>query len=89
VTHLHTGITLRAASWDIFRIHPDDPNSAQGTCRWEKSFARGDWRAELETEVQVSARADVWRIRAHLVARDADGVVAERTWEEDVPRDLA
>jgi hypothetical protein len=77
VTHLHTGITLRAASWDIFRIHPDDPNSAQGTCRWEKSFARGDWRAELETEVQVSARADVWRIRAHLVARDADGVVAE------------
>jgi hypothetical protein len=37
--------------------------------------------------VQVSALPDAWRIRAHLVARDADGLVAERRWEEDVPRD--
>ncbi len=89
VTHIHTGITLRAVSRQTFHIHPDDPNSATGTCRWEKSFARGDWRAELETEVQVAALADVWRITATLIARDGDGVVAERHWAEDVPRDLA
>ena len=88
VTHLHTDMTLRAVSRETFRIHPDDPNSARGTCRWEKSFARGDWRAELEAEVEVAALADVWRITATLVARDGTDVVAERRWSEDVPRDL-
>jgi predicted acyl esterase len=89
VTHLHTGITLRARSWDTFHIHPDDPNSATCTCRWEKSFARDGWHTELETEVTVAALPDVWRITATLVARDGDGVVAERQWAEDIPRDLA
>lgn len=88
VTHLHTGITLRAVSRETFRIHPDDPNSATCTCRWDKSFARGDWSAELEAEVTVAALADVWRITASLVARDGDEIVAERAWSEDVPRDL-
>jgi putative CocE/NonD family hydrolase len=88
VTHLHTGITLRAASRETFTIHPDDPNSATGTCRWDKSFARDDWRAELTAEVLVEARADVWKVTATLLATDADGTVAERSWSEDIPRDL-
>jgi predicted acyl esterase len=88
VTHLHTGLTLRTVSRETFGIHPDDPNSATGTCRWDKSFARGDWRAELAAEVHVAALPDAWRITARLTARDGDGLVAERAWAEDVPRDL-
>lgn len=87
-THLHTGITVRSVSNEVFRIHPHDPNSATGKCTWIKSYARGDWRAELKTELHVAAQRDCWHIRGHLIARDGDGVVAERNWEEDIPRDL-
>ncbi|MEM7318387.1 MAG: CocE/NonD family hydrolase [Pseudomonadota bacterium] len=87
-THLHTGLTLQYKNSETFVIHPDDPNSATGIMRWHKSYARGDWSADVETEVVVQARGDAWRIDAKLTARDADGIVREREWHEDVPRDL-
>ena len=87
--HAQTGLELRARSRETFRIHPDDPCSAVGLCRWEKSFARGDWQAELSAEVSVEALRDRWRIAATLEARDADGLVDRREWREDVPRDMA
>lgn len=89
VTHLRAGLTLRSVSRETFRIHPGDPNSAVGACRWEKSYARGSWRAELEAEARVAALAGAWRVTARLAARDGEGVVAEREWAEDIPRDLA
>ena len=88
VTHEHTGLTVKRSSSERFHIHPEDPNSAIGTCRWYESYSRDDWKAEVRTEVSVHALRDCWRIEASLVARDADGVVAERKWNEDVPRDL-
>ncbi len=87
-THLHTGITVRYVNHERFGIHPDDPNSAIGTQRWRKSFARGAWKAELETRIRVRALADVWQVEAELTARDGDGLVAERSWREDIRRDL-
>ncbi len=87
-THVHTGLKVERASTERFEIHPDDPNSAIGTCHWCQSYSRGDWRAETRTDVSVYALRDCWRIEASLVARDADGVVVERQWNEDVPRDL-
>lgn len=88
VTHLHTGMTVRDACRETFSLHPDDPNSAKGTCVWTKSYRRGDWRAEVDATVSVRALRDSWHITATLAARDADGVVAERHWDEDVPRDM-
>lgn len=87
-THMHTGLTVKRSSSERFHIHPEDPNSATGTCRWCESYSRDDWKAEVRTEVSVHALRDCWRIEASLVARDAEGVVAERKWNEDVPRDL-
>ena len=87
-THVHTGLKVERVSNERFEIHPDDPNSAIGTCDWCQSYSRGDWKAETRTEVRVHALRDCWRIEASLVARDANGLVAERQWKEDVPRDL-
>ena len=86
-THLHTGITLHYKDESRFEIHPDDPNTARATCRWSKRYKRGDWRAELDCSVTVDALPDVWRITAWLEARDVDGVVKSRDWNEDIPRD--
>ncbi len=88
VRHLHTDMTVRYVDEDQFRIHPDDPNSATATMRWHKSYGRGDWQAEVAVSVTVAALRDVWQIDAHLEARDGEGLVAEKTWSEAVPRDL-
>ncbi len=87
-THLHTGLSVQYRNSETFDIHPDDANSATGTMRWHKSYARDDWRADVETEVVVQALRNVWRIDAKLTARDAEGIVFEHAWHEDVPRDL-
>lgn len=87
-THLHTGITVQYQNQETFDIHPDDPNSATGTMRWRKAYSRGDWSAVVETKVVVRALAHAWQIEATLTASHAGGLVAERHWREDVPRDL-
>lgn len=87
VRHNHTCIALRDITEELFRIHPDGPNSAEGESTWRKSYQRGDWRAEVETWVRIRALADVWQIDARLRASDADGLVKERHWSETIPRD--
>ena len=86
--HLHTGMIVRYQQREKFTIHPDDPNSAVGQQNWVKSYRRGDWCAEVETEVIVKAKATMWEITANLTARDQDGLVVERSWAENIPRDL-
>ena len=85
--HLHTGLTVQRRNSETFQIHPEDPNSATGTVLWRMSYGRDEWKAEVDTRVVVKALASHWRIEAGLNARDADGVVAERNWSEDIPRD--
>lgn len=86
--HLHTGMTMQRRNSETFEIRPEDPNSATGTQCWRMSYGRDEWKAEVDTRVVVKALATHWRIEAGLIARDADGVVAERNWSEDIPRDL-
>ena len=88
VKHLHTGMIVQDVSRETFSVHPSDPNSAEGICDWVMRYARDGWKAEVDARVRVKALREHWHITASLVARDADGVVAERTWDEAIPRDL-
>ncbi|GGH18229.1 hypothetical protein SAMN05444007_10146 [Cribrihabitans marinus] len=85
--HLHTGLTVGYGNTDTYRIHPDDPTTATMTSQWRKRYARGDWMAELETTVTMRALRDAWHVTARLEARDADGMVLVRDWDETIPRD--
>ncbi|MDJ0631263.1 MAG: CocE/NonD family hydrolase [Rhodobacter sp.] len=86
--HLHTGIETRYTTDEVFRIHPDDPNSAVCEIKWQKTYARGEWRASVATQVRVEALADTWYITASLEARDGEEIVAARDWSERIQRDL-
>ncbi len=88
VRHLHTDMETREESIEEFSIHPDDPNSAMGKCAWAKRYGRGNWRADVETSVTIKALSGVWELEAQLKAVDAEGVVYEKSWCEQVPRDL-
>ena len=88
VRHLHSSLVVRDINRERFSIHPEDPNSAIGTCHWTKSYARGEWKAVVEVTASVEALPEVWRVTAERIARDADGIVDARSWSEDIPRDL-
>ncbi len=86
--HLHTGLEVQFTSHERYSIHPDDPNSAVGTCVWTKCYARHQWCANVAVSVTVRALQTDWQIDATLNARDAQGVVAEKSWSETIARDL-
>ncbi|WP_292544144.1 hypothetical protein [Mesorhizobium sp.] len=71
ILHQHTGITLSARNVDRFSIYPDDPNSAEGTCTWENTFSRDDWKARIAVSATVRALRDVWRMETHMILTTA------------------
>lgn len=88
VRHAHTDLTLRNLNTDTYLIHPDDPNSARVTSDWLKTYARGNWQAEVETSSTIAALGDVWQIEVTVIARENGEEVFRKTYAEDVPRDL-
>ena len=86
--HFHTGIVTRSVKRETFSIHPDDPKTASATSNWAVHYSRGGWQADLETEVNIVAASDSWRIRGTLLARDENGEVCRRAFAEDILRDL-
>ena len=88
IKHTQTGLIVRVTSKEEFEIHPSDPNSAHGVCRWVRSYQRGDWKAELTTEISVKALNSKWEIHAELIANDQNGELLSRQWNEEIIRDL-
>ena len=88
IKQTQTGLVVRVTSTEEFTIHPRDPNSAQGVCRWMRSYQRGNWKAELTTEISVRALKSEWDIHAELTAHDQNGEVLSRQWHEKIARDL-
>jgi putative CocE/NonD family hydrolase len=86
--HAHTGLTLHYRTEERFSIHPEDATSATGRCRWRKSYGRDDWQVEVETETQVEALREVWRLSAHVVARENGKEIFRKAYAEDIKRDL-
>ncbi len=86
--HRHTGMETRSVCHEQFTIHPDQPNSAEGTCAWTRHYGRGDWCADLDVSVTVRALKTDWQVEATLRAVDGDSVVTEKTWAENIPRHL-
>ncbi len=89
VRHEHTGLEVSVASQHRFGIQADDPTTAWASADCQKGYARGDWRARLETTARVDATADAFRVRATLRAWEGDDLIHEGEWDESVPRDHA
>ena len=89
VRHEHTGLEVSMASQDRFGIREGDPTSAWASADWQKGYARGDWRARVETTARVDALSDTFRVRARVRAWAGDELIHEHEWDEAVPRDHA
>ncbi len=89
VRHEHTGLEVGMRSEDRFGIRESDPATAWASADWRKAYARGDWRAVVQTTARVDAGRDAFRVRARLRAWEGDTLLHEQEWDEAVPRDHA
>ena len=70
-----------------WRIHPDDPLSAHGSCHWTDVLERDSVRLRTETRCEMWADADTFHLTARLQAFENDALIYERDVTEAIPRD--
>ena len=68
-------------------IHPDDPNSATGSCDWSDEIERGDIRLRTEATCKMTSDATHFHLTARLEAYENDKLIYERDVTDSIARD--
>lgn len=69
-------------------IRDDDPLSARYVLTQSYEMGREGWRILIESRSVLTADLDRWHLTTELTAKENGQVVTERSWSEDIPRDL-
>ncbi len=70
-----------------FSIHPDDPLSARAEARWCFTLGRDAWRTHIESDNEMTATAQDFRLKRRVRAFENETLVFEREWRQEIPRD--
>lgn len=81
------GLINGSIAREKWMIHPDDPLSARGECRWTDELARDDWHLRTETRCEMWSDKTHFHLTARIEAFDNDQLVYERDIAEKLPRD--
>ena len=71
-----------------YAIRDDDPLSARAEIAQTTELQRGEWSVRIETRLELSSSATAFRLRASLAAFEAAKPVCERSWDEEIKREL-
>ena len=71
------GLETDSTMIERWRIHPDDPQSAEAHTTWEQNFARRDWSVGTRVEASQTVTASHFILHATLVAWE--GLQNDRT----------
>jgi hypothetical protein len=71
-----------------YAIVDGDPLSCRSENRHEIALRRGAWSVRVETELVLSATADMFLMKAKLRASEGEAELFGRDWDETIPRDL-
>ena len=83
------GTVLSQSVSEKLSIDDKDPTSATFEMRHMNGWERGDsWNARVETIVCVSVTRDDFLVTGKFQAFDHDKLIAERNWNEKIPRIL-
>ncbi|WP_342238011.1 CocE/NonD family hydrolase [Inquilinus sp. OTU3971] len=69
-------------------IRDDDPLSARYVLTQSYEMGREGWRILIESRSVLAADLDRWHLTTELTAKENGQVATERSWSEDIPRDL-
>ena len=70
----------------IYRIHPDDPNSAHATMTQSYEMGRGEWQIKLNAGADMESTASTFELNAWIEAFEGDKRVLRREWKSSIPR---
>ena len=70
----------------IYRIHPDDPNSAVATMRQSYDMGRGDWQIKIDAWAEMRSTPSTFELRAWIEAFEGANPVCRREWKSSIPR---
>ena len=71
-----------------WRIHPDAPNSATGTCHWTDELQRDGIHLRTETHSQMTCDSTHFHLTARVEAYEGNTLIYERDIKETIARDL-
>ncbi len=83
----HHGLEVGSTVEQVFAINPEAPSSARAEAYWRYTFARGAWRARIDTGTTMTADLRNFHLTRRVEAYEGDTLVFERDWQESVPRD--
>ena len=81
------GLETDATCTEDWRIHPDDPLSAECRIVWECHMRRGDWHVRMRSEASLTADRTHWHPRAKLETWEGETPTFSRVFASDIPRD--
>ena len=81
-----TGMEMGHVYDRIYRIRPEDPNSAQAIMTQSWEMGRGDWQVRIETYAQMTSTRETFELDAWVEAREGGALVCRREWKSSVPR---
>jgi putative CocE/NonD family hydrolase len=82
-----TGTELTSWRKKEYAITHGDPASCATTVTFGESFDRPDWRARVETSIDVTCDRTTFRVTGSVKAYDGDELFMTRDYDELIPRD--
>ena len=70
----------------IYRIKPDDPNSARASMTQSYEMGRGDWQIRIDAGATMTSTPSSFEIAAWIEAFEAGSPVCRREWKSSIPR---
>lgn len=81
------GLIAGSVARERWRIHPDDPLSAQGTCHWTDEIERDDIILRTEARCEMTSDATHFHLTARIEAYENGALIYARDVKDSVPRD--
>ncbi|MEM9199819.1 MAG: CocE/NonD family hydrolase, partial [Pseudomonadota bacterium] len=81
-----TGTELSDVSDRIYRIHPDDPLSAEARMDQQAEFGRGDWRVRIVTTARQTATDTAFLLDATVEAWEGETLIHNVDWHHEIAR---
>ena len=80
------GLTTGSTAIEKWSIHPDDPLSARGECRWTQEQQRGTFHLRTETGCEMWSDSTKFFLHARINAYENEELVFSKTLEDSIPR---
>lgn len=70
----------------IYRIHPNDPNSASAAMTQTYEMSRGGWQVKIDTGAEMTSSAAAFELIAWVEAYEGEKSVFRKDWRSSIPR---